>query len=305
MLVAVTVGGSPRVFSQVGLWFDTIPLLPLAGLVPGERELVRYRFTQEAEYSMAFSGFFFLNWQREKSARHLALQQKFRYQAVLEDNRHFRIVNLYTHGLGLQLFFDSLTRFHIDENSLDTRIELRLFRSLSINFISNLSTRIFNGYDYLSDTLGRLVRILNSSFLTPLLCTFSAGAGWSWPGFGIISLGIGSVKLTYIRDKSVYDARGVTVYYGVPRERAYLLEYGLSLHLVVDKNFRNRVRWMCDLLLFKNMNNPVDMTLKNLVDIRINKYLKTSIQTRLFYEEKLSRNLQVENIISLGFTLCL
>jgi hypothetical protein len=303
--MAGAVGGSSRVFSQGGFWFDTIPLLRLAGLVPGEMDLIRYRLTQEAVYSLTFSGSFFLNWQREKSASHLALQQKFRYQSVLEDNRHFRIVNLFMHSLGLQFFFDSLSRFHLDENLLDTRIELRLFRSLTINFISNLSSRLFNGYDYQSDTLGRLVRILNSSFLTPLLWTFSAGAGWSWPGFGIISLGVGAVKLTYVRDKSVYDAQGVTIYYGVARERPYLLEYGLSLHLVVDKNFRNRVRWMCDLLLFKNMNNPVDMSLKNLIDIRINKFLKTSIQTRLFYEEQVSRNLQVENIISLGFTICL
>ena len=287
----------------MGLWFDTIPLLHLTGLSPGGRPLVKYRFRQEAEYSLTFSGALFVNWQHEKSASHLALDQKFRYQSVLEDSHRFRIVNLYTHGLGLQLFFDSLSRFNIDENSLDTRIELRLPGSISIHFSSILSTRFFNGYDYRTDSLGGLVRTLNSSFLTPLLGTFSLGAGWNWPGFGTIRLGISSAKITYVRDRRIYDAQAVDMFYGVAKGKKCLFEYGLSLQVAVDKNFRNKVRWMCDLLLFKNKDKPVDLSLKNLIDIRINRFLKTSIQTRLFYEELLSRNLQLENIVSLGFSL--
>jgi hypothetical protein len=295
--------GSLSVFSQTGIWYDTIPLFHLTDPARGARSLIRYRYTQEAEYSLTFSGFFFLNWQHEKSANNLALQQKFRYQSVLEDSQHFRIVNLFTHGLGAQFFFDSLSKFQVDENVLDTRIEFRLHPRLTINFSSNLSTRFFNGYDYLSDSTGCLIRVLNSSFLTPLFWTFSLGAGWRWPGFGVVSLGMGAAKLTCIRDQSVYDARSVDVYYGVPRDKGFLFEYGLSLQIVVDKTFRNRVRWMCDLLIFKNKDKPADLSLKNLIDIRINRYLKTSIQTRLFYEELVSRKLQVENVISLGFSL--
>ena len=61
------------------------------------------------------------------------------------------------------------------------------------------------------------------------------------------------------------------------------------------------VRWNCDLLFFKNYKKPVDMTLRNLFGIRINKFLKTTVQTRILYEKKIIDHLQVENMISIGF----
>jgi len=293
-------------FSAIGqeiVWQDTIPLIHLNNLTEGKQNLIKYRFFQEIDYSLAFSNFLFLNWQHEKNANNIAILQKLRYQTVVDNNQNFRIINLFIHNLGFQIFFDSITRFQTDDNTLDTRFEFKLVKYLTFNFNSNLSTRFFHGYDYQTDSLGSLVKILNSSFLTPLFWTFSLGLGWTWPGFGIAGLGISAAKMTFVRDKSVYTEQAVPIYYGVPRDKDLLFEYGLSVHLMVDKNFQNRVRWLCDILVFKNYNNPIDLTLKNLIDIRINKFLKTSIQTRLFYEEKVCKNFQMENMISLGFFL--
>jgi len=55
------------------------------------------------------------------------------------------------------------------------------------------------------------------------------------------------------------------------------------------------------LLIFKNYLKPVDLVLDNLVGIRINKFLKTSIRTHVTYESAVSRNLQIENMVSVGF----
>jgi len=293
--------GCFSVFGQEVIWRDTVRLVRL-NEIPGDgTSLINLRFAQVLEYSLNFSTLFFLNWQHEKNTDQLTILQNIRYQSVLDNNRNFKLSNTFVHNLGLQVFFDSVTWFQMDDNTLDTKLEILLHRNLSYTFASNLNSRIFNGYDYHADPSGNPVRRLNSAFLTPLVWTFSTGLGWSWPRFGNINFGISSARLTVVRDKRVYEESGTNGFYGVPPDKDHLFEYGLSMHLLVDAEFKKRIHWICDMLLFKNYNDPIDMVLKNLVDVRINKFLKTSIQTRLFYEERVSKNLQVENLISVGF----
>jgi len=303
ILLVVTCSVNFSAFGQAIVWHDTVPLIRLSDFVDGKQNLIKFRFFQEVDYSVTFSTFLFLNWKHEKNANQLAMLQKIKYQTIFDNNQNFRIINIFLHNLGFQIFFDSIIRFQTDDNTLDTRFEFKLIRNLTFNFISILNTRFLNGYDYQTDSVGSQVRILNSSFLTPLFWTFSLGLGWTCPGFGMAGLGISAAKLTFILDKSVYTEQAVPIFYGVPSDKDYLFEYGLSLHIVVDKNFQNRIRWICDILAFKNYNKPIDLTLKNLIDIKINKFLKTSIQTRIFYEERVCKNFQLENIISLGFFL--
>jgi hypothetical protein len=45
------------------------------------------------------------------------------------------------------------------------------------------------------------------------------------------------------------------------------------------------------------------MTFKNLFGLKINKFLKTSLSTKILYEEKLNKHLQFENLLSIGFSI--
>ncbi|MEI7662360.1 MAG: hypothetical protein WCK34_09190 [Bacteroidota bacterium] len=207
------------------------------------------------------------------------------------------------HDLGIQYFFDSISRFQPDESTLVTRLEYSLTGHLVFSAFSQFTTRIFNTYSYETDQAGISFKMHNESFLTPLRWTFSAGFGWTYPRFATITIGLASGKFTYIRDKGIFDQRKVTVFYGIPKGKNHLIEYGLSFHLLIDRNFKDRVRWNCDMMMFKNYNKPVDLVMKNLIGIRINKYFKTGVQTNVSYESAASRALQVENIISLGFTI--
>ena len=164
-----------------------------------------------------------------------------------------------------------------------------------------MCTRLFPSYLYSTDPVGNLVRTSNTSFLTPLLLTCSVGFGYNFGGFGSFSLGISAAKFTWVRNKAVYNQQHIEKFYGVPRGKSYVYEYGLSVHLRVDKDLLKRVHWNCDLLIFKNYQMPADMILKNLIGIRISKFLKVSIQTRLFYETEVSKSIQSENMLSMGF----
>ncbi|MEI7500323.1 MAG: DUF3078 domain-containing protein [Bacteroidota bacterium] len=280
---------------------DTLILVALKNLDVNGLSLVKFCFTQDLEYSFTFSNILFLNWQQGNSNSQFSLLQRIKYRSQLNNTRNFTISTSFVHNLGIQFYFDSISRFQPDENTLDTRIEIRLRKNITFSLTSNLSTRLFNAYDYSSDQTGSLLKTLNSSFLTPLLCTFSAGLALTVPRVGMISLGLSAAKLTFIGNREIYTQNDILEFYGVPKEKRFVFEYGLSMHLLVDKNFLKRFQWNCDLLIFKNYEKPVDLVMKNLIGVRLNKFLKTSIQTRLFYEKQVSKSIQVENLVSLGF----
>ena len=75
----------------------------------------------------------------------------------------------------------------------------------------------------------------------------------------------------------------------------------MSFQLLIDKDLFKFLHWNCDLLLFKNYHAPVDLTLKNLFGFKISKLLRSNINTNILFEEKVSKHLQLENLISIGF----
>jgi hypothetical protein len=264
------------------------------------RKTVRTHFHHELDYSFSINDFLLFNWLHDNNVNQLMGQQSLKYR-VTADGKVFCFSNLFTHNLGVQYYFDSIAKVCPDDNTLKTKIDLYIKGKYSLVFLSNLTSRCMKGFDYSTDDSGRQVRTLNSAFLTPLIWTFSCGFGITWKDFGSLNAGISGGKLTYIRQTRIFAILHTTEFWGVPAGKNHLFEYGLSLQLLVNKDFLKRVHWDCDLLLFKNYNTTIDLSFKNLIGIRINKFLKTSIQTRVLYEEKVSRNLQMENLVSLGF----
>lgn len=279
---------------------NTQSCFPLDSLIKGNSGK-KLRYEQELDYSILVSSYLFLNWHHDKNANQLILLQNLKYKFSLPGDSLVRFSGSFVHNLGLQSYIDSLTKIQTDDNTLNTRFDIRIHKNLNFSINSTLASRFMNGYDYSVDDSGRIVKILNSSFCTPLLWTFSGGFSIKWQGFGSLNLGLSTTKLTYIRDKSIFGKQKVTKFYGVPEEKDHLFEYGLSLQFLVDKEFFKRIRWNCDLLVFKNYTAPVDVTLKNNFGIRINRFLKASIQTRIFYEETVSRSIQLENLVTFGF----
>ncbi|MCK7539482.1 MAG: hypothetical protein MZV63_55535 [Marinilabiliales bacterium] len=116
-------------------------------------------------------------------------------------------------------------------------------------------------------------------------------------------LGLTGGRLTLLRDTSVFTGQDVSIYYGVQRGTNHLVEYGISLRFQADRAFWKILRWNCDLLIFKGYDSPADLNLKNIFEIRLASFIVISVQTRLLYEEDISRKLRVENMLSAGFTI--
>ena len=285
------------------VWNDSVKVLNLQHLADSGESIIRARITQHLDYALTLSSLLFINWQRDQNANQVIVLHDLVYQCQTDNARKFRVIQKIIHHLGGQYFFDSIFRFHVDYNILETRLEWRLRKHHGIFLSSILSTRLFNEYTFSVNDSGNLVKTLNSSFLTPMIGTFSGGFQFNWPQFGSLNFGLTSAKLTWIRDKKIYEAQQTNIYYGVASDKKNRFEYGFSLQLLIDKDLVKWMHWNCDLLLFKNAEAPVDVTMRNLFTFLIARFLNTSIQTRLFYEEKKSEKMQVENMVSVGFSV--
>ena len=285
--------------TQTLIWKDD-RLRVFADSLPGLC-LPEVKFKQQLEYSFSFTTDLFMNWKHDGNVSQVVLLQNFNYKFSVSGDSTLHFSGSFTHDLGFQSYFDSISRFQPDDNTLNTRFEIRLCKNLNVTCNSSLNTRFMNAYDYVPGIGSTSRKTLNSSFCTPLILTFSGGFSMTWKKLGSLNLGVTSAKLTWIRDKSIFEKQQVTTYYGVPVGKDHLLEYGLSLQFLADKELSRRLHWNCDLLLFQNDHSPVDVTLKNNFGIRINHFLKASIATKILYEEKVCRSVQMENLVTLGF----
>jgi len=289
--------------SQSLVMQDTVLLTTLSKLAFPGKSLLRYRFSQALDYSLTASGLSWRNWEQSGNGNQITFLHSFKYNTYLFDNHRFRITNVFFHNLGVQIILDSLTKVSMDDNTLDTRMEIVFGPKFSLSFISNLTSRLFHGYDYHDDGTGSVSRVLNSAFFSPLIWTFSGGFSLLVPSFLTLSFGISAAKLTWIMDKKRLEQAGSTNFFGVPADKSSLFEYGISMHLLVDKRLGVWGNWNCDVLVYKNYNNPMDLTLKNRIGLKINKWIQATIQTRIVYEESVSKSLQFENLVSLGFNI--
>jgi len=287
------------------VWGDTLEVFNIDSLSDNGKAWSWLKVTQQVDYSLTLSNLLFVNWAHEPASNQFLALQDFRYLCVFSDGKHAKIIQQFTHHLGVQCFFDSISQFQTDDNIWDTRFEWKFGEHHGCFVSSIFTSRLFNGYDYFLNDAGELVSVLNSSFLTPLVGTFSAGIQLKWPAFGSLNLGLSSAKLTWIRDKHIYEAQATSVFYGVPSDKKSLFEYGFSLQMLVDKKVARWMNWNCDLMLFKANEAPIDMTVRNLFSFRITRFLKASMQTRVIYEQQVSRKLQLENMVSVGFSFSL
>jgi hypothetical protein len=261
----------------------------------------KVRFTDELDYTLTTNGFILVNWLHDNKVNQVNVFQTLKYQCSLQNDKTCRFSGTFIHNLGFQHYFDSITKVQIDDNNFTARLDIKIDERLAVTINSIITSRLLNGYDYVTTDSGLQTKILNSSFLTPLIWNLSFGFGYTWKDFGSLNLGISSFKLTSILNKQIFSIREITNYYGIEQGKTHLLEYGFTFQLLIDKDIFRKLHWNCDLLLFKNYNSAVDLAFKNFLGLAINKFLKASIQTRIFYEERLCKNLQIENLLSVGF----
>lgn len=256
------------------------------------------RKRSELDISLLFSGNYLINWARDPSDGSLLAMEEIKYRFSLEEKKRYLFTGQFTHTFAMQHFFDSITRVQADRNTLLFQIDLFPERTFRLAFTLQAETQLFDGYSVVTGSAG-IGRQRTSTFLTPLVVTISFGPGLYLKKTGMVKLGISGGKITWLRDKALANRYAQSLYL-LPEGKQALVEYGLILSFNADRELLKRLRWSCDLLLFKRYDKPAELNLKNQFSFRITRYLKAMLQTRVLYEDQLSKHLQMENILSVG-----
>ena len=264
--------------------------------------LARARILQDLDYYVALSASQFIHQDHDKSNNQVVFQHTLKYRFSLTTDSSFQFSNTLFQDLGFQFFFDSITQAHPDETTISTRLSLNLWKKLKIAFSSDITSQLLNGFEYITDLQGKAVRVMSSSFMTPLAVTWSIGLSHSWPRFGDLSLGVSSARFTYLRDAGIFDRLNADELYGIPKGKNKRIDFGLSMRLLIDKDLFKNAHWNCDLLVFKDFISPADLSLKNNFCINLSKFIKTSLQTKILFEKKISKSVRIENHLTIGIS---
>jgi hypothetical protein len=205
--------------------------------------------------------------------------------------------------LGYVYLWDSLLVKQKDEQTVRYDVSVAIRNNWQVSLNSTANTPLYRMVVSLpADSTGRK-RWLSGDFLTPLKAVLSLGIRCDIAALGNIQLGLSSLKVTYVRNRRVFDAPGIATFHGIEPGHSWLWVYGLSSTVDFRKEISPHLSWELYLLAFLPKDDPVNLNLKNLFLVKAGQVLKASIKTNIVYDRTNPVEFQMENLITIGFQL--
>lgn len=162
-----------------------------------------------------------------------------------------------------------------------------LFGTLGFN------TQFDKGFNYDTDP-----EILISKFFAPAYFNQVAGIGYVPTDYFNAEAGL-ALKETIVVDTTL------STRYGLDPGDTFRFEPGYSIILNFEKNILSNVKLISSVETFTNLKRHIDNTDVNFYNEligEINNYLSTSLQFVLIYDSDFSRQVQLKQVLSVGFT---
>ena len=159
--------------------------------------------------------------------------------------------------------------------------------SLTGNIIFN--TQFDKGYDR------NFERVL-SRFLAPATLTETAGLAFDPDPYLKTTFGM-SLRQTFVRDTSLSPR------YGLPEDTWFRNEAGFTIIVTYDRRIMENVTYSGYLETFSNLQKSflnTDMIFRNRITGRINNLLTTNIEFDLQYNDDITNELQIRQVLSIG-----
>ncbi len=164
-------------------------------------------------------------------------------------------------------------------------------------FLANLNTQALVGYDY-NDSLNRKI----SNFFSPGKFLISAGIDFRPDTHFSLFLSPITTRWIFKTDKSFYTIDK----FGVPAFSRSYNEVGAFATAKYNKAFAPWALYTGRLDLFSNYKrNPqnLDVLFTNLLSMKFNKWLGTTISLDMIYDDQILQRTQVKEIFGLGLTV--
>lgn len=234
-------------------------------------------------FSMAFNGF----------ANYFILYREGRHR--WDNSVDFNIGYIQTTSLG--------SRKNDDRIDLLSKYGYNLNNKIYLSGLLNLRTQFFDGFNYDGN-----VKTFSSTFFSPAYILMSPG--FDYKPNNKLSVFFSPITSRWIVIGSkVLAAQGL---YGVPAGKHAVNELGAFATINYNNTFAKSITYKSRLDLFSNYrNNPgnIDLFMTNIVSFKINKYLSTTYNLDLIYDDdvrifganKTSPGLQIKSILGIGF----
>lgn len=214
---------------------------------------------------------------------------------------HLTIHLKFISELGYVYLWDSIFVKQKDEQTIRFEVAATIKKSWQISFNSMVNTPLYRMVVSLPvDSAGR-TRWLAGDFLTPLKAILSVGIQRNIHALGNVQLGLSSLKVTYVRNRKVFETPGNTSFHGIKPGHSWKYSYGISSSLDFRREISSHVSWELYLLAFLPKDDPLNLNLRNLFSIKAGRALNASIKTSIVYDKTCPVEFQMENLITIGF----
>lgn len=210
---------------------------------------------------------------------------------------------------GLRHYWDSITIKTQDQliwrNSLYyPLLKNKLFLSVTVH----TKTKLFNTYQYRKRN-GDSEKYLYDGFMSPGIITYSGGVNFE-PGHNMLfHVGLGSSKITKIKNQSIFDSRNVNEIQGLKKGDRKKAELGCSITASIPtQQLQKRIFWECNGQLFSPFQyfgqlHYITADVNNVFHVLLFKYVRCSWRTKLGYNFEQQSKPSLQNQLSLGFYL--
>ena len=170
---------------------------------------------------------------------------------------------------------------------------------LPIKLFANLQfqTQFDEGYEY-----GKTQQdpdILISKYFAPALVTENVGLAWMPWSFLSVEAGLG------LKQTIVHEERLATRY-GLSEGDRFRNEGGVTIGVDFEKEIAKNVTYTASVGTFSSVGEAIkatDVNVANLIVGKINSYLNTTFQLNLVYDRDYSTELQVSQVLAVGFSI--
>jgi hypothetical protein len=211
---------------------------------------------------------------------------------------------------GLRHFFDSITLKTQDQFNFKNSFSYPIWKNqFKLAVQSNTRTPLFKTYQIRTNTTGEPERYLYESFMSPGTITYSGGVTYEFKQQGSLHLGLGSSKITKIRNQEIFESRQTELISGITKGARKKQELGIVFTATIPlKKFSKRWywefygNWFSPLNQLNHLKNQT-LDVNNVFHLTLLKYVRLSYRCKIQYHPEESKNLGLMNQLSLGFYL--
>lgn len=237
----------------------------------------------------------------------------FYYNIDLKSNLELRKVkwDFYLfNDYGMRYFFDSISTKTQDQLTFKNSLYYPVWNNkLFVAISASTQTQLFNTHQYRTDDQGLRHRYLYDGFMSPGVILYAGGLTYEPGGNCIINLGLGSSKVTKIKNQKIFESRNEEIINGVEKGRSKKSEIGLSLTSTVPLQHAGKhLHWefygnvFAPLQRLKSI-SAYTLDVNNVFHISLLRYVRLSLRTKVGFNALQNPKPVIQNHISLGFYL--